>query len=499
MYQYYKPLRNHLRGFNLWSGLGAAYSYMQFLQWKAPLPPQLMNAALARGQSAMRAGLHGHLVELMTRELLLNAELRGGKPFDQAVHAFGTMRKIVNLEDTYWGLHETRSKDMMLQMSRLAFQQFPYQVPLTNGALARYRLLYGHSQIAPIVEAEFGLSPTELFQIILLLLEELHHSPTPPFAFLKDAEPTIREPILALRERLSASVVDMRAELAERQTFGVNWAFSFNALRGRPLLHAGNPQSVMCPLPIMLAQRLTDGLYFDLIRADGSFGDRVGGAFEDYVGELAGRIGDGWLDLLKEVRWGKPERRSIDWIMSDRQASLFVECKLGRLDIASQTEMSGEPPFAAAIKRLAGYVGQVYATLTDALAHRYPHWAPDGRPIHPVVVTFHEWFCFGPFFYSHLSKLIDENFEKRGLDRTLLERYPYSVCSVAEFEGLLEACRDHGIDQVLGHKKLPEHRQSLLGGFLASYYPGALSSARDVLRDGLDVVIDGPSRLTGRQ
>ncbi|WP_428630239.1 hypothetical protein [Sphingopyxis sp.] len=498
MYGYYKPLRNHLRGFNLWSGLGAVYSYMQFLQWQKPLPPELLNAPLASGQSAMRAGLHGHLVELLARELLLNAEMRGGKPFNHAAHAFGAMRMIHQLDDTYWGLHETRSSDIMFQLSRIAFKQFPYQKPITNGALSRYHLLYGHPLIAPLVESEFGLTSTELFQVLLLLLQELYQNPMPPFAFLQGADAKARNSMVALLDRLSKPAKTMRADLIERQTYGVNWAFSFNPLREHPLIHAGNPQSMMCPLPVALAQRLSDGLYFDLIRADDSFGDRVGAAFEDYVGEVAGRIGTGWLEMLGEERWGKPERRSVDWIMQDHTAALFVECKLARLDIASQTELADEPPLTDAIGKLARYVGQVYATLADALDGRYPHWKPDGRPIHPIIVTFHEWFCFGPFFYAHLDKLVDETFTARGLERELLDRYPFSICSVGDFEGLLEACRSEGIDPVLNLAKSPSHRQSILGGFLVERYPGCLSAAHDVLQDGLDTILEGPSRLTGR-
>ena len=112
---------------------------------------------------------------------------------------------------------------------------------------------------------------------------------------------------------------------------------------------------------------------------------------------------------------------------------MFVECKLGRLDIASQTEIAAEPPFVAAIQRLAGNVGQLYATRgaggrLSALETR----RPTGSSGH---LTFHEWFCFGPFFYKHLDALVDAEFEKRGLDASLLPRHPYSVCSIAEFEG----------------------------------------------------------------
>lgn len=434
MYAAYKPLRNYLRGFNLWTGLGAVYFYMQHLGFNEPLPPQLQTPKLRLGQSPHRAGLFPHLVELMARELVLNADQRFGNPFRTATEAFKTMSLIHRLDDRYWGSYDNRSDDIIRHLSRLAFQQFPSQSPIATGELARHKMLYTHPRVAPMIEAEFGMSTGELFQIILLLAEELSHGPTPPFAFLHHVPDTMQDAATSLRARISKSGTELREILAARQSFGVNWAFSFNAMRQYPLIHAGNPASVICPSPTMLIRRLSDGLYFDLISADKGFGDAVGKSFEDYVGEAAEKIGERWLELLPEQTWGSPEKRSIDWIMSDNSGTMFVECKLARLSIASQTDLADSPALSKSLERLAGHIGQTYATLTDALNGQYPHWKNDGRPIHPVVVTFYEWFHFGPFLHSALHPLVVEELARRELDASLLERHPFTVCSISEFE-----------------------------------------------------------------
>lgn len=498
MYAHYKPLRNFLRGFNLWSGLSATYFYTRHLQFDQPLPEQLKNPALRLGQSNFKAGLHGHLVELLAREVVLNGQSRGGKPLNTANAAFKAMAMIHRIDSKSWALHGSRSNDIILHLSRIAFQQFPWQLPLTNGLLARYHALYAHPLVAPLVEAEFGMSTTELFQLVLLFAEETLRYPTLAFEYLPAAEESIRAPILALSDRMSRSVDDLRSATVERQSYDVNWAYTFNPLREFPLIYAGNSNSVMCPVPPMLLRRLTDGLYFDLNRADCSFGNAIGKAFEHYVGKAAERIGGDAFDLREETCWGKPQRRSVDWIISDNSASLFVECKLARLDIASQTEISPEPPFVAAIGRLAGNVGQLYATFSEALAGQYPHWMPDGRPVHPIIVTFHEWFCFGPFFYKHLDELVDKEFERRGLDRTMLERHPYCICSIAEFEGLLVASQRVGINTVVSEKMSAAYRQSIMGGFLANRYPGSIKNAMGTFEHDMDLIIQEPSRLTRR-
>jgi hypothetical protein len=499
MYAHYKPLRNLLRGFNLWSGLGTTYFYTRYLRFDQPLPEQLKNTALRLGQSNLKAGLHYHLVELLARELILNGQPRGGKPMNTADLAFKAMSMIHRLDGKSWALHGSRSGDIILQLSRIAFQQFPSQSPLTNGVLARYHMLYAYPSVAPMVEAEFGMSTGELFQLILLFVEETLRGPILAFEFLSSAEESIRDPVLALSDRISRSADDLRTATINCQSYDVNWAFNFNPLREFPLVHPGDPRSLMCPAPPILLQRLTDGLYFDLIRSNAHFGSAIGKAFECYVSKAVKRIGGNSFDLLEEACWGKPERRSVDWIVSDNSATLFVECKLGRLNIASQTEISPEPHFVAAIGRLAENVGQLYATLSEALTGGYPHWKPDSRPVYPIIVTFHDWYCFGPFFYNHLDKLIEAEFDRRRLDRALLERHPYLVCSIAEFEGFLTACCTATIDVVISEKMSAAHRQSLLHGFLADRYPGSLSNAIDMFEDGMDVVIEGPSRLTKRE
>jgi hypothetical protein len=498
MYAHYKPLRNYLRGFDLWSGLGTTYFYMQYLQFRKPLPEQLSTPLTRIGASNTRAGLFEFIVELLARELILNGQIQGGKPFTTTPAAFKAMNMIYELDNKTWGAHASRSNDIMIQLSRIAFKQFPWQSPLTNGVLSRYHMLYSHTLVAPIVEAEFGMTANEFFQLILFLVYELMQRPTPTFAFLTEAEPSIRSSVEALSDRISRPVTELRQMMVEKQSFDVNWAYSFNPLREFPLINMGSPRSTICPAPPVLLQRLTDGLYFDLMRADKGFGDAIGHAFEAYVGKVAEAISNEHFTLVPEMRWGKPEKRSVDWIIADHSATLFVECKLARLDIASQTEISPEPAFVAAIERLAKHIGQLYATLSDALAGRYPHWQPDTRPIHPIVVTFYNWFAFGPFFYGRLDPFVVRELETRRIDCALLERYPFSICSIDEFEGMLTACREHSIDDVLTAKNSPSQRQSLMRGFLGDRFPGCLSNAMDTFDGGMETVIKAPSRLIRR-
>jgi hypothetical protein len=75
---------------------------MLYLQFGSRLPDQLMTAKLRMGASHMAAGLHGHLVELLLRELLLNAAHRGGRPFRDAAIAVKAMNLVHQADGASW-------------------------------------------------------------------------------------------------------------------------------------------------------------------------------------------------------------------------------------------------------------------------------------------------------------------------------------------------------------------------------------------------------------
>lgn len=58
----------------------------------------------------------------------------------------------------------------------------------------------------------------------------------------------------------------------------------------------------------------------------------------------------------------------------------------------------------------------------------------------------------------HLDGLVADELSRRELDPAPFEHDPCAVCSIAELEGLLVACREHSVDQVLSAKQGHEHR-----------------------------------------
>src|SRR5262245_55212682 len=95
-------------------------------------------------------------------------------------------------------------------------------------------------------------------------------------------------------------------------------------------------REVICPIPTFLLWRLTNGVYYELLR-EPEFSNAYGDAFQGYVGAVLERANTGSLRVYPEAQYqvGKDRRDTIAWLTEDVSAVLFVESKAKRLQLAA--------------------------------------------------------------------------------------------------------------------------------------------------------------------
>jgi hypothetical protein len=135
---------------------------------------------------------------------------------------------------------------------------------------------------------------------------------------------------------------------------------------------------------------------------------------------------------------GKDRKDSVDWIISDAAATLFVECKTKKIRYGAKFRLADTSMLDEDLDKMASFIVQMYKTLADALASRYAHWAAPNHPIYPVIVTLEEWYVFGAQIVSAVDQRVEEGLAAEGLDPALLTKFPYTVCSVADFERAMQ-------------------------------------------------------------
>lgn len=469
MYQHFKPFRNRLRGTNALAALEAIFRLSQFLSFQQPLPPELRHPHLALGMHPMKVGLFPWDMEQLAREIILNAPLQAGTGVN-----WSTIANLVNqMREVNGAAYRLLPPGVTVlhELHRIAHHQFPFQRLTWQGDISRYFMIYDHPSLAPLLADAFGMTATEFFQIALALLGHYLDDPylnVPAANELNQLAPEVLERFL----RGNSQPFPRMRELARNAiSYDANWTYSFNPLREFPLIALDHPLRLMCPIPMLLVWRVTDGVFFDLVRRDG-FAQGLGRSFEDYVGEVLARSNTaGAYRVLPEQRYGSSRRPrdSADWIADSPSGTLFIECKARRHSLQAKIDVTDLNAVRAAADQMASFVVQLYCTLSDALAGCYPHWQADGRPVFPIVVTLSDWFIHGRLA-DDVDRCVRESLVGKGIDPELVDRHPYTICAAQDLESLAQVGAVVGLGEVMSSKTAPGHRAWHLGAFLTERF-----------------------------
>jgi hypothetical protein len=270
-------------------------------------------------------------------------------------------------------------------------------------------------------------------------------------------------------------IAALKVRLKGEQQYNENFAYAYNSLRAYPLVRMQYQRSeaLVCPLMTLLYWKFTGGLYYELV-GNPEFGNEFGEGFQSYVGEVIERAcADPMIRLgEKEYVIGKAKKRSVDWIVADENAAMFVECKSKRLSWGSKASLTDLQPLEADIDNMAAAIVQVYKTIADYRADAYPHFSPaKDRRIFPTVVTLENWRMFGPVMMNKLGEAVTLRLASEELGAELLQEMPYSVWGIEDLEVGLQIMHSNGISAFMeGKLNDPEMRLWDWHGYMTDRY-----------------------------
>jgi hypothetical protein len=478
MYDLYKPLRNELRQNALLPSLRVVWAWMQHLQFGLDLPLGMEVPQQIRWLSSGPArGIYEWELALLAKELLVLApedagdDLRSWKRFSAAVN------KLKNLDNEISRRYEKLFREhIFIEMYRTAHHQFLWQRTLRmDSEVSRYFKIFGVPALDAILRERLGLSAHALYSVGLassgyfLNQSDLATPPTFNLTGVTAAQVT------SFFDRYSKSTSDMRLLCEEVESFDENFVYTFNPLLQFPLVSfvSAGRSKLIAPVPRYLIRRFTEGVYYDILGAQG-FEAAFGDSYQTYVGEVLEAVNSrNSLAVLGESDYvvGKDRKRSVDWIASDDTGELFIECKTKRLRLDAKIALSDLAPLEAELSKLAEFTVQIYKTLADAISGRYSHWGVSSRPIYPIIVTLEEWYVFGHQLDSKIDACVRSEFGSAKLDEQLLEKYPVTICSVGDFERLMALVAVRGIGIVMDERLNPKRRLWLLHAALLDAFP----------------------------
>lgn len=447
--EFIKPLRNYLRSYNCVSFLQAIWFLSNHLEFKGRLPPYLASANPKGLKDRLGLGFFLWELDTLAREVILHCEPRFGKQ----VSKWGDVAKAINLLKKAEEVGSTvDERTVISEVSRIAHRQFHWQQGVSHTDLTRTRKIYRSEGMNDIVRSVYGLSSEQValsgFAALATYIEHfaMSDSWSETVATMLGFNP---RPVIV---NLTVELPRIRKSALEVRSLNGDWAYGFNPLWLHPLISIEGGARIICPIPGLLARRMTDGLYFDIAGHDiDALSDHMGPSYQAYIGEALDRANKGRFKILPEQTYGSKRqlKNAVDYIVVDGTASLFVETKLLKMGRAAKQNLAPDLAVTTQLQKLAKAIGQIYNTLRDALAGKYLHWKPNGKPVHPLLVTLDNWNLFTHTVQGELFELVRAELDRRGIDRSIIAKHQYVICSASEFEVAIQVMHQVGIDSVI--------------------------------------------------
>ncbi|MCP3369774.1 hypothetical protein [Bradyrhizobium cajani] len=256
---------------------------------------------------------------------------------------------------------------------------------------------------------------------------------------------------------LSAPLASVRKDASSfRQVDGKSTAYQRSVLRKTPILVFGDDVA-RAPLPSLILQRITSGLYYDLVGGGSRIWREIGTRFENYCVDLAVAL------LPKTQPAGSFKYKftknydSPDLFLHDENgvANVIFECKAKKMSIAAKFS---DDPFASAADAFSEIIkGVVQIWRFNSHCRR----SPQIKAIHPesigVVLTLDPWLQM-----SHQTDRVFDEARKLAaqIDANITEEDRRSVlfCSIDDFENTLERASEETLIEALRAAVTPEFR-----------------------------------------
>lgn len=490
-----EPLKRRLSRYPLIESLAVIHAHMQHLQFGNPTPKTIELDAAVASKTGHDRNYYEWELDLLSRELLQCAPMTGSFSLSRWTEFAGTLNMLKELDNAIsLRAGDLMKENILLELGRIAYREFPWQEHPNHWRLTRYYKIFGDPAVDAIINAEIGLTAKEMY---LLGLAFTGHFIT-KFGYPYPVDLTVigitDEKRRIFMQRFSKPLSELSRMAANSEFRDENFNYSANPLRVFPMAHvgAGGKHHVIAPIPTYLFDRFTAGLYYELTDNPG-FGNALGDSFQRYAGDIlkAALPGSAFTILAEEeYHSGKNRKDTIDWIASDADAHLFVECKTKRMRLSSRIALADTSSLNSDLTKIADFIVQAYKTLDDAKSHRYPHWRPDARPVYPVVVLLEDWYLFDYRLEKALDKQIAEKLVANGIDPTVMALSPYTVCSSGDFEILAQVLGMTGIARVLGKKHAGEQTKWNMKSFLRSEFGEEVGkiSKTGLFHDALDSI-----------
>jgi hypothetical protein len=378
----------------------------------------------------------------------------------------------------------------MRGLHTLVHQQARWQYSRDEARMFRAFHIYNDHELAPIFEKATCLSVGEMFLLALAIGGAAKKQAGTNASQDYSAFGVTHEARDTFFRMTGTTLANIRRDLEARRRDDERWEFTWNPMEATPLINLDNYQTTLfwCPLPDFLLRRVTEGLFYDLVKGKSQFGiefgNEYGRAFERYVGRVLHEV----FDLDRFAITGEQPyevsgqiKHGVDGIVSDATGNIFIECKTRRMKQGAK-ETAERETLENSLDELAEAVVQLYENIDDA-TKGLSKWIPNGRPIYPFVITYEDWYLLTPHAFDQLNECVQHRLEAAQLPKTLTETMPFFVTSIGEFEMAGQDIAHLGIERFCAAGVISEYRHFQLSALVQSTFPNEAIVHRRLLEN----------------
>lgn len=345
-----------------------------------------------------------------------------------------------------------KKEDVFKEFFRIMHRQFTWQENINIFYTYRFYKIFSHPLLKALIRQKTNLNIKELYQTGLLLAGYFNNKFFSRIPMKTEVSWFTEEIFMSFVNFFGISTDDFIKNYKDKITFDDSFLYSFNPLRSFPLLIHKN--LLYCPIPTYLLWKMTNGIYYDLVNEKG-FGNAIVKSFEDYCGLVFEKsFTRKQIKIIPEITFKKGGKKSCDWIFIEENTFLFIECKVKRLRLDSIIRFNNNIDFENDIDKMIGFIFQTYKSVHDAIGEKIPNIDIDDlSQIYVVILTLEDWHLdLNPFLDKKIQSDLQDKFQEKGIDKAIIEKYPYIIRSISLFE------RDCQIIDIYG---LPEFYKRL--------------------------------------
>lgn len=443
-----------------------------------------------------------HHIHKWTIESLVNAYLRSKRlrrrgnqasrtldtqNLGSPIHLMKLMNELENADD---GIVLQRL-DVIGEIHRLAQRQFHWQRGKVNkAAFFKAAYLYTFPEAADYFETKFAMSIHDFcfsgFALYTMLREHPAVQIRPKVINVPIGVETLAKG-LAMFARSEETV---RREAASMPQVTTHAAYQASVLRKWPCISFPREGVMYGPIPDLVIERCTNGLYYDLVDNDGRLRDLIGKRFESYCSLLLSSLLSD-LKIAGEFKYGRDNIHSPDLFLTlGDETVAIIECKAKKASIA--VKLGEEPDLleGSALDELAKGAFQIWRFRSHV--RRGLVKPPGGKLSNnaiAVVVFLDTWMETSHSQQDEVLRRAIAMSKAKDPKIEAIDQVPIAFCNVDDLEFVLHRCTVASFLDVFAEAAKPERAGWLLSSLHSEVAPGVDEDKGDPFNPHLSDVI----------